>query len=184
MFDQKIVNQVKKFIEARVSDRDDAEEIWQETLTSAYKSMPNFGGYSSFSSWLCGIAKHETADFYRKKKIKTVLFSHLPFLEELADQALGPQEQVLEEELKLKIKSSFKKISEGYQVVLRLKYIDGLSVSQIARRLDLTVKAVESRLSRARFAFREAWTTEDVQISDVKYQRSKSKKGKFLQNSS
>ena len=52
-------------------------------------------------------------------------------------------------------------INEGYRSVLRLKYIEGLSMAQIAKELGLTIKAVESRLSRARLAFREAWTQDD-----------------------
>jgi RNA polymerase sigma factor (sigma-70 family) len=58
------------------------------------------------------------------------------------------------------VKIALNSLSEGYRQVLRLKYIEGLSVAQIATRLDLSLKAVESRLSRARLAFREVWDEE------------------------
>ncbi len=160
-FNQKIVSQLNRFIAGRVKEKEDREEILQETLISAFQSLPNFSHRSSFSVWLCGIAKHEIGDFYRKKKIKTILFSHLPFLEKLADQALGPEEILMEKELKSKAKRILGKVTEGYRVVLRLKYIEGNSVSQIAQRLAISAKAVESRLSRARTAFKVAWAVEN-----------------------
>ena len=65
-----------------------------------------------------------------------------------------------EKELKHKIWKTFKNISEGYAKVLRLKYIEGLSYAQIAQRLGKTVKAVESKLSRARKAFQKEYAKE------------------------
>lgn len=161
-FDKKTINRLRTFIYFATKNEEEAEEILQETLISAYESLSRFGGHSTFYSWLCGIAKHETADYYRKRKIKTILFSHLPFLEKLTDQALGPEERMIEEELKRKMSRIFGRLTEGYRVVLRLKYIDGHSVTQIAQKLGMSAKAVESKLTRARLAFREAWTEENV----------------------
>ena len=170
MFGAQDLTKLKKFVDARVKLKEEAEEIYQETLISAWESLSGFSGRASFSSWLCGIAKHEISDFYRKKKIKTLLFSHFPFLENLADQALGPEEKMIEAELQRKVKRVLSKVAEGYQIILRLKYIEGHSVAQIAQKLSLTLKAVESRLTRARFAFREAWIEENDQ-SPRKHQK-------------
>ena len=151
------------YISQKVDGKEDAWDLTQETLISASQSLPLYGGKSSFSAWLYGIARHEVADFYRKKKIKTVLFSHLPFLEELADRAFGPEEEIIEKELKIKVKKVLTNLSEGYSVILRLKYIDGDSVSQIAQKLGLPYKTVESRLTRARVAFQKAWILDNDQ---------------------
>lgn len=164
MFNQKTLKRLKQFILLRARDFNDAEEIFQETLISAYQSLPSFIGRSTFFVWLCGIAKHEISDFYRKKKIKALLFSRLPFLENLVDQALGPAEEMIEEELKKKVRRVLRSLTEGYRQVLRLKYIDGHSVTQIAGQLGLTLKAVESRLTRARLAFRQTWTIDNETI--------------------
>lgn len=172
MFDQKTLKRLKQFILLRVRDEEDAEEILQETLISAYQSLPSFTGHSTFFVWLCGIAKHEISDFYRKKKIKAVLFSRLPFLENLVSEAFSPEEEMIEKELKKKIRRVLGTLGEGYRQVLRLKYIDGHSVAQIAGRLDLTLKAVESRLTRARFAFRKIWV-ENAEVNDHKKSRFK-----------
>lgn len=145
------------FILKKVDNRKDAEEILQDTFLSALDSLPLFKGGSSLYTWLCSIARHETIDFLRRKKIKTIVFSRLPFLKKIVSQALGPELALQEKELKLKIWQTLKSLSEGYREILRLKYIDGLSVAEIADQLKITVKAVESKLSRARLAFQKEY---------------------------
>ncbi|MGI5826181.1 MAG: RNA polymerase sigma factor [Patescibacteria group bacterium] len=155
--DSTTIERLRKYLAGRLKNSDDAEEIFQETLISVTQSLPTFQGNSSFFTWVCGIANHEIADFYRKKKIKTFLFSNFPFLENIVSEALGPEEKLLEKEIKKKVKDSLGKLSEGYSLILRLKYYHGLSMQEIADRMGITVKAVESRLSRARLAFRLEW---------------------------
>ena len=158
---------LKSYVFSRVFEQKDAEEILQETLMAASESFAFFEGKSSLFTWLCGIANHEIADFYRRKKIKTILFSHFPFLEDLASQALAPDEEFEKQELRKEVRKVLSCLSEGYSKILRLKYYRGLSMREIARNLKTTVKAVESRLSRAREAFRSRWV---VQSSKCKVQ--------------
>lgn len=158
--------QLLKFIKRNIDNEEDALDVWQETLISASESLPTFGGKVPFSAWLFGIARHEISDYFRKKKIKTFLFSHLPFLENLASEALGPEEMAIEKEMKEKIKEVLGNLNEGYSLILRLKYIDGISVKEIARKLGVTPKTIESRLTRARVAFREIWILENEKIKN------------------
>jgi len=138
------------FILSRVPDPKDAEEILEDTFLSAWESFPLFRNKSSFFTWLCGIAKHEIADYYRKKRIKAILFSRFPFLENLASQALGPEEEMLKKELKKEVFQALGRLKKRYRKVLILKYVEGKKVGEIAHLLDQTVKAVESCLFRAR----------------------------------
>ncbi len=152
------------FVLKRVNNLDDAEEITQETLISCWDSWPMFQGKSNRFTWMCGIAKHEIADFYRKQKLKQVVFSRLPWLKELVSEALGPELAYQELEAKKKIVKTLKNLSEGYGQILRLKYIDNLSMKEIGTKLELTVKAVESRLTRARLAFAKEYAKEDFPV--------------------
>jgi RNA polymerase sigma-70 factor (ECF subfamily) len=144
---------VLNFILQRVEKIEDAEEILQETFISVFEALPFFEGRSSLLTFVCGIARHEVADFYRKKRIKTIVFSLFPILENLVSRALGPEAVLEEKELRVKIKKVFSLLGEGYGRVLRLKYIEGFSVREIARKLAESEKAIESRLTRARKAF-------------------------------
>lgn len=155
---QKYKVKLKKFILQKVDCEEDAEEILQQTVISAVDCFPLFSDKSSFFTWLCGIAKHEIADFYRKKKIKTILFSHLPWLENLASEALGPEQLLLKKEFEARVKQTMLSLNEGYREILRLKYYQGLTVDQIAKRLNEKATTVESRLFRARKAFAKAFS--------------------------
>lgn len=150
-----------RFVEQKVA-YEEVEEIVQETLLAAWDSLPLFKQKSSLFTWVCGIARHEIADYYRKRKIKQIVFSKLPFLREIVDKALGPELAYQELETKRKILKTLKSLSEGYSQILRLKYVEGLSMKEMANKLKISVKAVESRLSRARSAFRKEYATEPI----------------------
>lgn len=151
---------LKRHISFKVFDPYEAEEILQDTLLSANESYPFFKGKSSFFTWLCAIANHEIADFYRKKKIKTFLFSRLPWLEDLVSEALGPEQELLKNEFEQEVRSTLSGLCEGYREVLRLKYYQGLKVIEIAKSLNESTKAIESRLGRARKAFAKAFVVD------------------------
>ena len=159
-FYKKYHKRIGYFVAKRVDDEGIAEELVNDIMLAGINSRSNFSGRSSEFSWLCSIAKHKVIDYYRKKKLKTILFSVSPFFEEIADQALGPERDSLKNELKEEIKKTFRGLGKGYGKVLRLKYIEGFGVKQIAKSLKMSVKAVESRLFRARSSFRKKWKYE------------------------
>jgi len=149
-FKPRITNIISQKIPAEAVD-----EIYQEVFLSALASLSSFAGRSSLYSWLVAITRHEIADYYRKKKIKEIVFSKLPFLKKIIDKALSPETSFEEKELKQKVKQTFSSLSEGYAQVLRLKYIDGQSINTIAKNLGISYKSCESRLFRARTAFQK-----------------------------
>ena len=151
------IPKLRRFFKSRIKSEKDAEEVAHDTFLSVLDALPRFDNRSRLSTWIMAIAKHELVDFYRRKKIKNILFSHFPLLEQLVDQALGPQLALEEKQLKQRIVRTLKNLSEGYAEILRLKYIDGLSVTEIAEELSISYKAAESRLSRARLAFQQVF---------------------------
>jgi RNA polymerase sigma factor (sigma-70 family) len=157
-FYQKYYNSVRGFVNKRIDDEGVAEEITNDILMAAYESLPNFNQKCSEFSFICSIAKHKIIDYYRKKKIKTVLFSTNPIFEEIADKALNPERDVLKNELKKEIEETLGELKEGYGKLLRLKYIEGWKIGAIATMSKLSVKAVESRLIRAKKQFQLRWS--------------------------
>ena len=148
---------IKKFVSQKIDDEGIVEELTNDIMMAAIMCRPNFDGKCNEFSWICSIAKHKIIDYYRKKKIKTILFSMSPSFEDIADKALTPERDVLKNELKEEIKKTMAELSKGYKDILRLKYIEGMKISEIANNLKITMKAVESKLIRAKKKFREAW---------------------------
>ena len=148
---------IRKFISQKIDDEGVVEELANDVMMAAMMCRSNFNGKCSEFSWVCSIAKHKIIDYYRKKKIKTILFSFSDEFEEIADKALSPERDVLKNELKEEIKKTLRELGAGCGDILRLKYVEGMKINEIAKNLKLTIKAVESKLIRAKKKFREAW---------------------------
>jgi len=156
-FYKKYFKTVYGYVCKKIDDGDTAEELTNTILLSAWNSLPYYEGKASQKNWIMGIAKHKIIDFYRKKKIKTVLFSAIPSLEDIADKSIGPEGESLKNELKREIKEVLDELSEGYSKILRLKYVDGLRNTEIAKKLSKSYKAVEGKLARAKLKFRQKY---------------------------
>ena len=156
-FYKKYYLSVRKFVSQKIDDAGVVEELTNDIMMASMMCRSNFDGKCNEFSWICSIAKHKIIDYYRKKKLKTVLFSFNPVFEEIADQALSPERDVLKNELKDEIKKTFEELNKGYKDILRLKYVEDMKIDEIAKNLKTTIKAVESKLIRAKKKFKEAW---------------------------
>lgn len=144
-----------RMIRRKVANEHDCEEILQDTLFGFLEAIRDFHGRASLETFLFSICKHKTIDFYRRKKIKHVVFSRMPQLEGLISPVLNPEEELDAVLYREKITEVLAGILPRYRHILLLKYIDGLSVGDIARKLAVTLKSAESQLFRARKAFVE-----------------------------
>ena len=166
-FYQKYYLGVRGFVSKKIDDEGTVDELTNDILWAAYESLPTFNHNCSEFSFICSIAKHKIIDYYRKKKLKTILFSASPVFEEIADKAIGPERDALKNELKSEIEKTFGEIKEGYSKILRLKYIDGFRVNKIAQMMKLSVKAVESRLIRAKRQFQQSWNYDSKKAKEI-----------------
>lgn len=156
-FYQKYYKGVEGFIRNKIDDEGLVEEMTNDVILSAIEALPTFNHHCSEFSFICSIAKHKIIDYYRKKKLKTILFSTNPFFEEIADKALTPERDVLKNELKSEIDKTLAEMKAGYSKLLRLKYIDGWKIAKIAQMTATSIKSVESKLIRAKKQFQQLW---------------------------
>jgi RNA polymerase sigma-70 factor (ECF subfamily) len=153
-----------RFALTRVGDEDAAEEIVQVTLIQAIRGLATFRGEAALFTWLVTICRREIASsFERMRRRSTVsLEEDLPevraTLEALANLEAGPDEATHRQEVARLVRVALDFLPARYGDVLEWKYIDEHSVSDIAGRLGLSPKAAESMLTRARQAFREAFS--------------------------
>jgi RNA polymerase sigma-70 factor, ECF subfamily len=152
-----------RFALTRVADEDAAEDIVQATLIQAIRKLSTFRGEAALFTWLVTICRREiSAWFERAGRRSTVsLEEDLPDvrarLEALANLGAGADEAVHRQEIARLVRVALDFLPARYGDVLEWKYIDEQSVADIAARLDLSPKAAESMLTRARHAFREAF---------------------------
>ena len=141
------------FVGKRVDMKEDVEEIVQDAFFAFLEALRDFSFKSSLFTFLCAIANHKIIDYYRKRKIKSVLFSKISDVEPFLSNLIGPEQRFDEVLVARKIKETFTKLPSRQRLILSLKYIYGYSVAEIAHKLAISFKSAESSLFRARKAF-------------------------------
>lgn len=140
---------------------DTAAELAQETVVAALRSIQHYGGRSSLDTWLCALARHKVADHYRRESRRPASLDDLALRGlELFDQAPLPQEVAERDELAEAVHRAVWLLPPAQRDAVLGKYLDGLSLAELAREMGRTEKAVESLLSRARATLRRmlaAW---------------------------
>jgi RNA polymerase sigma-70 factor (ECF subfamily) len=129
--------------------RDRADELVQETWLTAVRRLRAFDpSAGSFASWLRGIAANVLRNHFRKEKRRA-----------RRTQPLESEQLAVEEsqEQAERIAAALASLPEHYEAVLRMKYLESRSVADIAAERGDSLKAVESQLTRAREAFRQAY---------------------------
>lgn len=151
---------LSSYINNKIGNQRDAEEVLQDILLAGVSALRDYSGKARLSTFIFSIARNKIVDYYRKKKIKQVIFSTLPELGNLLSTLASPEEQLDKKLNKERISGVLRRLKPGYQKVIAMKYIQGMTMKEIARRLNQTIKTVESRLFRARKAFVEIYSFE------------------------
>ena len=154
-----------RFAIARIGhDPDAARDIVQQTFCNAIERLDSYRGEAALYTWFCQICRNVVVDHFRRKgrsAERVTLLEDEPnaraILESLtAPVGDEPETGAWREQLHRIVEATLDSLPGHYGEVLEWKYIDGLSVNEIAARLDLGQKAAESLLTRAREAFRAA----------------------------
>lgn len=133
------------------------EDVVQECFAAAWSSLDRFDNKSTFRTWLCSIAKNKLRENYRRAIYREKReFSDNDSLVEHAS-SFDLEKVVLDNETRLYVLEVLKEMNPLYRCALIMKYIDGLSVKEIAKVLGKTAKAVDGVLQRSKAAFEKAY---------------------------
>ncbi|MDI6840043.1 MAG: sigma-70 family RNA polymerase sigma factor [bacterium] len=152
-YETKVYNLAYKML----GSREDAKDVLQDTFMSAFKSLDRFKEKSSFSTWIYRIATNACLMKFRERKPQIVSLDDRPFTtsKEIMDWSKNPAAILEHEELKRVMDRMIKSLPAQYRTVFVLRDVEGLSNSQTAKVLRISIGAVKSRLHRARLYLRE-----------------------------
>lgn len=139
-----------------------AEEVTQSSLVTALEGLHRYRGEASLLSWCFGIARHTL----RRQQVVAARKRQVEDEDELdalidalrPDAANDPAEMVEADQLRDFVHAVLDRLPSLYAEVLEGRYVLGLSVRELAGQLGRSEKAIESALSRAREAFRQAFS--------------------------
>ncbi len=144
----------------KIANTKDAEDVVQETMINCLRQIQLFRQDSSLRTWMMTILRHEIADYYRKKYAKKAL-NTVPLGHHLLTQPIQGSDLV-EERVIQTVQNTLKKMSSYRKKILMMKYVDGLKVREIAKKLGKTFKSVEAELWRSRESFKKFYLEDEL----------------------
>jgi RNA polymerase sigma-70 factor (ECF subfamily) len=152
-----------RFALLRLRDPDAAEDIVQTSLIAAMRHLSSWRGEASLFTWLCTICRREIGA-WQKRTSRHVLVSIedddrslRAALDSIGAAADAPDAELARADTGRIVQLALDHLPPRYSRALEMKYLEELSVDDIAGRLQCTPKAAESLLTRARDAFRDAF---------------------------
>jgi RNA polymerase sigma-70 factor (ECF subfamily) len=148
------------FVLARVGgQRAVAEDVVQETYLEAMRSAHTFRGDSALTTWLCGIARHRLMRHYESERRQEAARNELAMLPFSGDQleAVERSDAVM---------LALGRLPSTQRQALVLKYLDGLSVEEVAAALGRDRVQVQSLLQRGREGLRRQLGTSMEDFGD------------------
>jgi RNA polymerase sigma-70 factor (ECF subfamily) len=151
--------QVYRFGMRMCRDPEDARDVLQDTLFAMARGVRDFRGASSISTWLFSIARSFCIKKRRRSKFAPEPERSLETVAEvesaqLADPGRGPDEVLAGKEVQRALEEAIGALDPMYREVLLLRDVEGLSASEVAEVLGVSVQAAKSRLHRARLSVR------------------------------
>jgi RNA polymerase sigma-70 factor (ECF subfamily) len=138
-------------------DPEDAKDVAQDTLLAAVRSLRDFRGDASISTWLYTVAR--SFCIKKRRRTKGAPARHDPLDRAVAEKAfepeLGPEQLLLGREAREIVAAALDEMEPEAREIVLLRDIEGLSAPEVAKVTGLSVSAVKSRLHRARLSLRE-----------------------------
>jgi len=146
-------------------NREDAEDVLQETFMKAYEHLDQFKGDSKFYTWIVRIAVNQALMKLRRRRTdksvsmdETIDTGEDTVVREIADWGEDPEQRFSREELVEILDAATESLEPIFRSVFVLRDVEDLSTEDTAEALGLSVPAVKSRLLRARLQLREKLT--------------------------
>ena len=140
-------------------NREDAEDVTQDSLLKAYCNLDQFRANSRFYTWLVRITVNQALMKLRKKRsaketpwddVATVDADEAFISRDVEDSELSPEARCAGLEMQRILAGALRTLRPRLCAVFTLRNVDDFTARETAQMLGLTVAAVKSRLLRAR----------------------------------
>jgi RNA polymerase sigma-70 factor (ECF subfamily) len=132
-----------------VNNRDDAEDILQQSFIDVFSKLESFRYEASIGAWIKRIAVNNCINFLKQRRLS---------FQNLEDNVFHLKEEEPVEELKLNVKAidnALKELPEGFRVVFSLYMMEGYDHKEIGEILNITEATSKSQYSRAKKRLKE-----------------------------
>lgn len=144
------------FLHSAIDDTSAVDDLFQETMLTAWRRLDDYDRSLPFGPWLRGIASKLVLAHLRKRQRIPMLME--PVLLDQIDHQIGRlmarTGDTLEEKL-YELKDCVQRLPAHYRVAIQSRYFEQIGGRDLANRLEITVDSVAKRLRRARLLLRD-----------------------------
>jgi RNA polymerase sigma-70 factor (ECF subfamily) len=151
---EELVRRTSRLVFARLyletGDRHQTEDLVQETLLTAFRTLGQLTQPQKFRAWLLRIAHNAALNAFRRDSCKkrTPEPEILKLRQEAIFSVVPPEEQVEQEELRQKVLGILRDLPEEYRLPLTLRYLVGADYETIQTQMGISKGAVRGLLHR------------------------------------
>jgi len=141
-------------------DAEDAKDVAQDTLMTMARTVRDFRGDASLSTWLYTVARSFCIKKRRRTKGEPAFHEPLDHSahathDSASEPSMTPEQMLLGREARETVAAALDKLEPEAREVVVMRDVEGLSAAEVAAVTGVTIAAVKSRLHRARAALRE-----------------------------
>ncbi|WP_246869693.1 RNA polymerase sigma factor [Bacillus sp. AFS031507] len=142
---------IYKYILSLVKHKELAEDIYQEVLLSAYLAYPSIKEQSKYKGWFFTIAINKCRDYWRKEnKSKQFWKEGVYSYSASFEPSVIPEEEVLHKFSAEQMAEKVNLLPEIYRYPIYLYYYQNFSLIEIAKKSNLPMSTVKTRMKRAK----------------------------------
>jgi RNA polymerase sigma-70 factor (ECF subfamily) len=125
-----------------------SEEITIQSFSKAFEKIHLFNEEYKFKTWIVSIAKNQLNDYLKKKKIR---FENIENIKsESFKNNFNPEEELINKERYNYVNEKIDELKPMYKEIIKLKYIEDLSINQISEKLNQPVNTIKIKIYRAK----------------------------------
>lgn len=153
---KKYHDQIYNLIYRIVHNKEQVDDLTQETFVKAFASLKSFNEEYAFSTWLYKIATNSSIDYIRKRKLNTfsidkpIAADESDYHFELPDTTYQPDKSIIQRQRNTLIEEAINQLPEKYKRVIILRHNEERDYSEIAKILKLPIGTVKAHIFRAR----------------------------------
>lgn len=140
-------NLVYAVILKMINNKEDANDLAQETFIKIYKNLDKYYPSFKFSTWIVKVTTNNVIDYHRKKKYETVSMEDIDYKIGVSS---SPEEDCINNEERLYLNKLIDELPEIYKVPIILYHKQGFSYQEIAEIINEPLSKVKNRIFRAR----------------------------------
>lgn len=137
-----------------LNNREEAEDVLQESFISAFKNIEQYSGEATFGSWLKRIVINKSLDAISKRKLNFVSVDEVDVAEEYDEPEASYSIEA--------VKEAVQRLPDGYRIILTLFLFENCSHKTIAEKLSISEGTSKSQYHRARKKLQELLTLKEA----------------------